>query len=565
MTTRSLGRIPWVLLLALWGVQASAFVVVVDRPPIAVVADSGLFAMPKSSKIPVPTKKRSTLTPAQRLMQKSIPEKEGDEGDVVSEFDKIKNLVYTVGDGLSNMGASAPKESKIVDGYTANRLDTKTKRSPTLQLLDRIQQRPTSNVVVEPSPTRSVFDSVKDVLYETADLASSLAKKEPEKTSPPPIHRLAKDFKPVTKVRLETSREVLDAVPDLQSPNPIKRFIAEWQIRNLEFKENARRQKKQVDDGIIKLKEDIYAVGDFIQNTGTEIQALPGRIQTLAANMIAFFQAIPVTVRETIDTITAIPEKVEQKAIQVKTSVEETVDKTIQVVEDVKAFPSKVQQTAESTKQSVTAAAKKVEEVSTTAKVILGLEKPKPRPPKTPPPAPPGPSSIAWSVAGTVFSSVGKVVWWVGKGVADLSWKAVSKGAEQIKEEATVKIREMQSGGNKVTESPPSTAEVAQPKATSASAKVVPSASRLKKAAVPPSISSAAVVKDVMTDVEKLNHEVAEALQLASDALALAEMEFPAMASPETSPQSAESSLSTPAVAVESVVAAKIESKMTNE
>ena len=66
-----------------------------------------------------------------------------------------------------------------------------------------------------------------------------------------------------------------------------------------------------------------------------EIQALPGRIQILAANMIAFFQAIPVTILETIDTITAIPEKVEQTALQVKTSVEETVDKTIQVVEDV--------------------------------------------------------------------------------------------------------------------------------------------------------------------------------------------------------------------------------------
>lgn len=511
------------LLLAVCGV--TAFVV---EQPVARTAEpssSGLFAAlsnknPKSKLVPT----RSKLTPAQRLMQKNLAGKD----DVPSEFDKLKDIAYAVGDGLSNLGTAtgANKENtKIFDGYTG--VDTKVRKSPTQQLLETLSmnKRPDvtpAKVIVEPSPSRSVFDSVKGAIYGTADLASSIGGggKDETKNAVPPIQRLSNDFKPATKAQLVASRSVRDAISDLESPNPIQRLIAEWKIRDLEFKENARQQKKQVEDGIDKFKDDVYAVGDFLQKTSTEIQALPGRIQKFAEAMVAFFQSIPVVVQETVDTITAIPERVEQKAAAVKTSVEETVDKTIKVVEDVKAIPSKVQQTAENTKQSVNAAVQKVEEVSTSAKVILGLEKPKPRPPRSPPPQPAGASDLVWKVAGSVFTGAGKAFLWVGKGAADLTWQAVSKGAETVKEKASGKIQEVQGKPvvvtpPKATVAPPKVAFVAPPKVTGALAEKI-------------------VQEEIMKD-EQLDREIAEALQLATEALA--EAKAPVAPSKTESPQ----------------------------
>jgi hypothetical protein len=69
-----------------------------------------------------------------------------------------------------------------------------------------------------------------------------------------------------------------------------------------------------------------------------------------------------------------------------------------------------------------------VEEGITSAKVLVGLEPPKPKPPKVPPTTTTTTSPttpLGWKVAGMLATSTAQVAWWAGKGVAWMTWKGI--------------------------------------------------------------------------------------------------------------------------------------------
>ena len=431
-----------------------------DRPALRSTA---LFAKTKVK--PVPT--RSNLTPAQRLMRKNGVKKNQDES---APFDKVKEAVYLVGDGLDKITKPKTQTDKVYDGYKG---DSKKGQTPTQKLLQSTLQRRATN----PSPGRkvkdssntkpSIFDSVKETFYGTADLVSKPKKSSKAK---PPLQRISvpsEEFKPVARER-QVPDSVRDALPDLESNNPLKRTAAEVKIRNAEIKEKARKTQQGVEDGIKAVKEGAYQTKEFVQSTAKEIEQLPDRIRNFAAASESFFREIPVVVKETIDIITAIPVAVEQKAAQTKKSVEETVDKTVKVVDDVKAIPSKVKQSAEKTaqtakdtvdktvqvvndvkaipskvQQTTQNTVKTVEDITFNTKVLLRMEKPKPPPP---PPPPKDAGELARRVGGSLAKGTGQAAWWVTKGAAGLGWKAVVAGVDKAKEAITQKQQQSTTG-----------------------------------------------------------------------------------------------------------------------
>lgn len=451
----------------LFVLSVQAFVL---EPPAS--QSTALYA--EKQKRPVPT--RSKLTPAQRLLRKNAEELNQNEA-ATGTFDKVKEVVYSVGDGVDRITKPKAKTDKVFDGYQGARYG----KSPTQQLLQNTLQRGRPSAPVPRSakqssgPKPSVFDNVKEKIYGTADLVSN-AKKSSE--SKPPIQRIAvgPEFKPVAKERIVPD-SVRDSLPDLDSNNPLRRTAAELKIRDAELKENARKTKQTIDSSVEAVKEGVYGVGEFLQSTATAIERLPDRIRNLAEAVVAFFKVIPVAVQETIDVVTAIPETVEQKATQAKKSVSETVDKTVKVVDEVKAIPSKVQQTAENTaktakdavdktvqvvndvkaipsrvQQTAENTKKTVDDIAFNTKVLLGKEKPRPPPP---PPPPKDASEMAWRIAGSLVKGTGQVAWWVTKGTAQLGWKAVALGVDKAKEQITEKQKPPAASPSKGSVKPP--------------------------------------------------------------------------------------------------------------
>ena len=436
-----------------------------------------LFA--KRGKTPV----RNALTPAQRILN----QQKKDEPDE-AKFDQLKNKLYDFGDGLSNLSNKLSSENKptVKGGYTDKKA---SKTNPTLRILENLQ-RPKA---VEEPPPSSGLDSVKNAIYGTADKITIVAqqKKEQEKSN-----------KPASNARLERSKQVLEVLPDLKDPNPIKRFSAEWKIKDLELQENIREKQQQVTSTVDNIKSAAYALFDFFKSAVAFLQKLPDRIQNSIRKILNFVESVPGVVEETVETVTSIPAKVEQKTDEIQTSVTKTVKKTQQTIDDVKAIPSKVQQNVETTKENVKSAVNTVEEVSTNIKVLLGLEKPVPKPPKKPPPKPATGADLAKDVLGTVASGAGKAAWWVTKGTAGLAFKATKAGAEKVKDEATSKIKEATQAKTSAT-----TNEVA--------ASFKPASKPLSK---PPKAEILDAPKVDLVE-EKIDEEVTETLRLAKEAL----------------------------------------------
>jgi len=503
----------------LLSLRAAAFVVQPGQRP-AKPCSALLFA----EKNPVPT--RSKLTPAERLMRKNMEAKGQQPQDTKNgaPFDKVKEAVYTVGDGLGKINTPKQKTDKVYDGYKGATKD----RSPTQQILQttlkKLKKPDTSAPPVkEFKPKPSVFDSVKETIYGTADLVSKPKKSTKAKS---PIQQI--EFKPATSKERSVPDSVIDSLPDLQSNNPLKRTAAELKIRNAEIKEKTKQTQQTIEGSVEAAKEAAYKTGEFFQTTASEIEKLPDKSQKFANDVTAFFEAIPVFFKETVDIFASIPVEAERR-------ISETYERTVKVVEEVKAIPTKVQTTTEKTANSVkqtvdgvkaiptmvktstdntvktakdtvdktvqfvndvkafpSRVQQSVEDFSYNTKVLLGKEKPKPPPP---PPPPKDAGEIAGRIAGSVLKGVGDAAWWVTKGVAQLAWKAVEAGVKKVQEQLNQQQQKQSSvvstSAAKSVKSPPP--RPSKPSAPNAAATVVqkpppppPAQAKTKKDAPPP-------------------------------------------------------------------------------
>jgi len=530
-----------------------------------------LFVAVYAERKPVPT--RSQLTPAERLLRKNA-EAKGQGGQVepsTAPFDNVKEAFYSVGDNLGKIKQPKKKVDKVYEGYKG----AVKGQSPAQQILQNPLMKlnktsPKQTPVKKGDPKPSIFDSFKDTIYGTADLVSNKPKKSSSKPKSP-IQRISavgtEEFKP--SVAKQRDRVVPESVSleDLQSDNPLKRTAAELKLRDAELKQNAKQTKQTIENTVDSAKEGVYKASEFFQNTAADIERLPDRGRKLADDVSAFFQAIPGVVEETVDTITAIPTKVEQnlsktfdktvkavdevKAIpaRVQQTAEKTANKAKETVDEVKSIPSKVQQTAENTARTAKTTVDKtvqvvndvkafpskvqqsIADISYNTKVLLGKEKPKPKPP---PPPPKDAGEVARRAAGTVAKGVGDAAWFVTKGAAQLGWKAVEAGVDKVQEQLAQQQPNKPSAAVKPPPPPPKPAakkppappkKEAGPKAEAPKpppAKETNAVSEKKpEAEAPKPAATTASVEIVEKDLEtaELDAEIAEALEAAKSAL----------------------------------------------
>jgi hypothetical protein len=506
------------------------------------------------------------LTPAQRIIlqqqqqqQKQPPgstNEPGTDDEALSGYEKLKEVVYRTSDTLRKLGRTE-KTDKVYEGYAE--LSKKQETTPAKRLLQSLELRPPSIKTNAPpasqvSPSKSVFESVKGVVYGAVDGVSNTllnqgsARGSSAASSPIEKLGLRENFKPA--VETEYSPEMLEQIPDLLSNNPVKKAAAKLKLQQLEIQMNAQRNRENIEKNIQSAKETVYSVRDGITETITEISKVPDKVQSVAKTTVDFVENIPVFSQQVVDTITSIPDKVEEKVSEVNDNIDKSVQQTQQFVEDVKAIPTKIKTTADNTKKSIEDTVQTIEEIQYNAKVLVGLEKPKPKPPKVPPP-PPKPKTatdVALNVAGNVAKSLGQGTWWITKGVANVTWKVAERGGQALTESAKTKIQELQqqqksqpppqaSKKQPATPQPPATtttttqaaAEVKPPQVpvkptANASSKVNEKPTTQKSTPTPPPPSPKPTPKK---DDDELEREVEEALRLAKEAIREAEVSTP--------------------------------------
>jgi uncharacterized protein (UPF0147 family) len=303
-------------------------------------------------------------------------------------------------------------------------------------------------------PTVNAFDKVKGAFYSTVDtVAATSSKIDKKKTEAAPVPIT---FKPLVQSSrsLTMSADVRQALIDRGSENPVKRAKAELTILQWEQgyydADTLKLQKDQESSGM--LKESIYKVGDVVEDSinGLEellnkVMGLPEKVSKFVENCIQFLNSVPDRSQQALDQVNAIPTRLEEQRAEAEKSLQQSIDELNQLVADFKAIPDNVQRSVEQTKAQLDATVDSVNELTTKSKVLLGLEKPVPKPPSIPPPveAPPlTASSIGIKVAGGLVTGTAKAVWWVGKNAA--TWaitgvqNAVSRQQELNKDTDTV-------------------------------------------------------------------------------------------------------------------------------
>jgi hypothetical protein len=460
-------------------------------------------------------------------------------------WNSFKGAVFTGIDGVSSLPDKVRKlrnrdeddRSAVFDGYRqVQQRIYESGGSPGKKLLREYEQR--SIVVPSDSVKPNLFDSIKDGIYKSADIATRF---RPAKTEG---DMELETFKPVVKPTIAAAPEIQDSLQDLQSSNPVRKAIARARIQEWDRKEkdltaeiDRYRKSRQV-------REVIYSAGDAIQGAAQSLVEVPTRATTVVEKLATFVKSIPPAFQETANVIQAIPSQLEQTSNDVRKSIGESIATTQMVVRDVQAIPDKVQRTAEATKDTALTIAGTLGDVTARGKVLLGLEKPVPRPPNSPPPPPTewNMKEVGWKVAGGLASGA----WWVTKGVALASWKgasfAVQKGASALMEQSqnsqkqlpppqSETRREAAAAADKTAPAPQSKPDVTVSRAApffNRAAKVPLGTTAAQKAsAAPPKAEPEQKRRfdDLARRNEDLDRQVEEALKLAEEALKMVERE----------------------------------------
>ena len=437
---------------------------------------------------------------------------------VYGAFDDIRSLK-----GKLQRVAAAGQEEKdtaadlVVGGYEEHMIKQQYEKIP--------KQSP-----IQDSLPISAFDSVKGAVYETVDAASKITNTPAATTVKPPTMQT---FKPVVESTRKASKDVQQSLLDRGSDNPVKRAAAQRKIRAWEQKylNQPPPGKKEA----VALKDSIYQIGDAVESVMEGVLEFPNTALAAANRLMLwgnaaarFVASVPAKMQQAVETVQAIPTAVEQTAAQVKQSVQKGITATAQLVDDIKAIPVTVQQTVQQTKESLHATVDSVNELTTVSKVMLGLEKPVPKPPKKRPPKLTT-SEIGWKVAGTVASGAGKAAWWVGKGAASMAFRgaklAFAKGAEalpEMSEQAKSATKSTTTTVPHVTKPEMTTSAavaVSDTKQKDAPASKTPGSPPSKLATPPLDEPELFVETKEVPNITDLDRQVNEALRQAADAL----------------------------------------------
>jgi len=363
--------------------------------------------------------KRKRLTPIQRL-QGGPPPRDPNE---LSEFDKVKKTLYSGIDTVQDAFETKKSGPKVVQGYSP-------KKAPPVARTKK----------VTPAPTRSLFDNVKSTAY---GLADSIAPQDTNKPVPKPPSVVSLPVAAKIRTTIVNPNDLAQIQPDLDSSNPVTRTVAKAKLWQLEQQEKARMRVRETQETLNNIKKTAYAVGDGIQSGIDAAVQLPGKAQKVAKDTGSFIESVPGKTQEAIDNVKAIPTKIENAVNEVKEGVDSTVATTKQVIDDVKALPDTVKRMTEDVKQGVESALETINEIQYNTKVMLKMEKPKPRPPNRPPPEPLTASKVGLQVLGTVAKGTGKVALWAGKGIFGAMVEAAKKdGTVEAKSKKTTALPE---------------------------------------------------------------------------------------------------------------------------
>jgi hypothetical protein len=364
--------------------------------------------------------------------------------DGPSAWDKLKGAFYGTADGVGGL-AKKVKESKeqtqpppaVVQSYSDFEdaiLDDDAKLGPGKRLVKQYQLQTSAlgvNKPVSPSsassagtldkksskPKVKAFDVFKETIY------STLESKDKKKTFfanevTPSISSATVDraITPIARPSIQSS------LPDLNSPNPIKRFQAERRIEEEEPYERAERRKRNNDE----LKQNIYMVADAVSSA---IEAAPGAVvssRKAVTEIGKYVKTVPTKVDTAVARVKTIPDIVQGTVIGTKASINSGIETTKQVVQDVQEFPSKVSQKVEDIQFMAKKTINSVDESFTSLKVLVGIEKPKPKPP-APPKILPRKKELAERAGSVAFSLAGgmtKLVFYAGKGITTAAWES---------------------------------------------------------------------------------------------------------------------------------------------
>lgn len=392
---------------------STAPILVKPRPTVSLDSETGKFVRPTYSKV-----------------SENKPAKKSDWNSFKSAFYGASDSIQILADTLS----SGEDGEFIGDGYGDTIEDIifseSSGETPGQRLMKEYQRQAPlqSNVDEEAERTElSAFDSIKEGIYGTVDSVSGLFSSDQDDhyKPPPPIA----SFKPVTEASLAASREVKIALPNLTSTNIIKKIKARRSIEQWEEEQQVQKgnQKENV---FSQIKSSFYAVSDVVNRSLETVTAIPEAVDQSAVNTQRFVVSsakwvvsFPRRSQQFVDEVGTVRRRVQSKADKVQASVENGIQITRTVIEDVKNIPDTVQNKVLKMKRTANETVTAAEDAVYNVKVLAKLENPKPKPPKTRPPKLVTAKDIAFKVARSAGAFTAKGVWTIGKGAASLGWK----------------------------------------------------------------------------------------------------------------------------------------------
>jgi len=377
-------------------------------------------------------------------------------------------------------GKQTPGE-RLMKQYSSSPLNSKKNKDTT----------PVAEKDLFTSDFRKSFNSAKDTFYSAFDgLNQSPTSKESTDTAD------VTNFHPPTKTSVNQDETVTALTPyleDLQSRNPLKRLKAQAAIQRHERRQRRRIAQEEREEQIESIKQRFFDIIDGFQKLFAALVALPSKVEEVVESTQYSIEEAMIKAGETAGEVQSLPLKI-QKAVQearesiletqrqTQRSIQETKERTQNVIQTVQNLPQTVEATVEESQRkvqeatdNVRRAAKQLEDLTFEAKVVLGLEEAKPKPPPPPKSGEEIAKELAVKAAGTVASAAGNLAVEAGKGTVELGFtgakmafsalsskvqKQLDEKKEQKNDEIIAKVSQVKESSNTSVKTPVSMAEV---------------------------------------------------------------------------------------------------------